>query len=123
MKINEGLTYFPKSKRLCPSHWFCIVITHLIIVPPTFLALYCTAISAFLPIWLKVIFVIINVVTMCASLRNLFKAAFTEPGIIPPLAPIKSGEYTIDPEKAYYAKYMDKEALDTIKDELGDAEA
>ena len=104
MKINKsGLTYYPKSKRLCPSHWFCLVITHFLIVPPTALIFYCIIISGVLPIWLKIVFIFLNVLSIFASLKNLLKAGFTEPGIIPTL-----NENQIDPEIKFYVKYSSK---------------
>ena len=123
MRINDNITYNPGSKRICPSDWVCFTITHFVIIPPTLIALYCLVISSNVVISVQVIIILLNVISTYGSLRNLWKAALSDPGIIPKNQGTSSGKYKINPEKSYFAKYMDREALEKIKDELGASDA
>ena len=83
MKLNEYITYNKRTKRICPSDWICFCVTHIIIIPPTAMILYVLVISDFVALWFKIVFIILNIISTYGSIRNLWKAAFTNPGIIP----------------------------------------
>ena len=59
------------------------MVTHSIIIPPTILILYILAVSKDIALWLKIVLIPLNLISMYGSVRNLSIAAFTNPGIIP----------------------------------------
>ena len=125
--ISTEVSYNSRSKRLCPSQWGFLFVTLFFVGVPTGVAIYLVLflapaevvdyddpnyksppIAYVLKGWEQVLCVILMLISVSGSIRNLIKASITDPGIIP-RSKIEQDELVPNPKQDYFASYRDSE--------------
>lgn len=118
ISISSAVSYNPRSKRLCPSHWGFLFVTLFFVGVPTAISFYLvlflapaeTPTAYVLQGWEQTLCIILMVISVSGSIRNLIKASITEPGIIP-RTKIENDEMVPNPTQDYFVSYRDAEQL------------
>jgi hypothetical protein len=113
---NKNITYNFISQRLTPSDSCFVYITLSIILIPTFL---CVTVAIWMAdvfsIWIKVLFVSLDITTLYYCLFFLHKTGSTDPGIIPSLNDsnlLDSASQKPNEDNDYYIEYKNKKEIE-----------
>lgn len=84
---EKAVKYNSESNKLSPSDvCFTYFTLALILIPSSLCLVVVICLNDQFPWWLKIILSILYIITLYASLYNLFKCSQTDPGIIPSLS-------------------------------------
>ena len=91
---KDQVRYNPESKKVCPSDWWFIILTLILIIGPTALAYFVILGNEELEAWIIIILLLFETGSIYLCLWALYSAATTEPGIIPKIES-RPGDYVV----------------------------
>ena len=84
---EKAVKYNSESQKISPSDvCFTYFTLSLILIPSSLCLIVVICLNEYFAWWLKIILSILYIITLYASLYNLFKCSQTDPGIIPSIS-------------------------------------